>query len=201
MAPRRDPSPDEALGLHHSRTWSLLILVLMAVHTYFKWTWNTLPELLWGCNVASLVIILGLWLRSAHLVGLGFLWHICVGEPGWLYGVWASGHTNAISVLVHSIPTVAAFLYLRRTGLPRSAPYLATLLFVALVPLSHYLTPAPMNVNLAHQRLPFLQQAFPGNWPYRFAFTGAMLLLLLLGDALFAGWLGRWPAPRRRPRA
>jgi hypothetical protein len=94
-------------------------------------------------------------------------------------------------VAVHSLPPVAAFLYLRRTGLPRTAPFLALFLFILLVPLSHYLTPPNLNINLAHQRLWILQRAFPGNWDYRFAFSGIMLAILLLGDWGMAKVLGR----------
>ncbi len=172
--------------LLRDRALALLVLVAMALHTYFKFRWGTMSELLWGCNVASFVIILGLWLRAPHLVGAGFLWHICVGEPGYVYGVVQTGHTHWVSVVVHSLPTVAAFFSLRRTGLPKSAPYLAFLMFVALVPISHYLTPPSLNINLAHQRVWFLQQHFPGNWDYRFAFSAIMLALLIAGDALFS---------------
>jgi len=178
-------------SLETQRLLALGVLAAMALHTYLKWTWGTLPELLWGCNVASFVIIAGLWFQRPILVGTGFLWHISVGEPSYLYGVLQTGHTTWVSVLVHSLPTVAAFQALRRSGLSRLCPYFAFLLFVLLVPISHYLTPARFNVNLAHQRLWILQQHFPGNWEYRFAFGGSMLSLMLVVDWLFARWLGR----------
>jgi hypothetical protein len=170
---------------------AVLVLVAMVIHTYYKWTWGTLPELLWGCNVASFIIILGLWFQLPVVIGTGFLWHLAVGEPGYLFGVIQLGHTTWVSVLVHSLPTAAAFLSLRRTGLPRACPYLAFLLFVVLVPISHYLTPARFNINMAHQRLWLLQRHFPGNWEYRFAFSAIMLSLLLIVDFAFSRWLGR----------
>lgn len=176
-----------------------LVLIAMIIHTYYKWRWGTLPELLWGCNVASFVIITGLWFHLPIAVGTGFLWHLAVGEPGYLFGVLQAGQTTWISVLVHTLPTVTAFLFLRRSGLPRASPYLAFLLFVLLVPVSHHLTPARFNVNLTHQRLWFLQRHFPGRWDYRFAFSAIMLGLLLLADAGFGRWLGR--PPSRRPSA
>jgi hypothetical protein len=168
--------------LLRDRMLALIVLVAMAIHTGFKCHWGTMPELLWGCNVASFIIILGLWFQMPRFVGAGFLWHLCVGEPGYLYGVIQTGRTHWVSVLVHSLPTFAAFFSLRRTGLPRSSPYLAFLMFVALVPISHYLTPANLNINMAHQRLWILQKYFQGNWDYRFVFSVAMLALLLLGD-------------------
>ena len=179
-----------------NRVLSLLVLAAMVVHTYFKWKWGTLPELLWGCNVASFTILLGLFFNKPILVSTGFLWHISVGEPGYVFGVIQAGHTTWVSVLVHSLPTLAAFFYLRRSGLPRASPYLAFLLFVALVPISHYLTPAHLNVNMTHQRLWVLQQRFPGNWGYRLVFSALMLSLMLLADWGFGVWLGR-PSARR----
>ena len=183
-----------------NRLLALAVLAAMAVHTYLKWKWGTLPELLWGCNVASFVIIAGLWFRKPLLVGTGFLWHIAVGEPGFWFGVLQTGHTTWISILVHSLPTVAAFVSLRRSGLPRLSPYLAFALFVALVPISYYLTPAPLNINLTHQRLDLLVKHFPGNWDYRFVFSAFMLGFLLLADWGFGAWLGRPGRPRLQPQ-
>lgn len=187
--------PDEALHLRHSRAWAVVLLLAMMAHTYVKWRLGTLPELLWGCNVASFCIIVGLWFRAPSLVATGFLWHVCIGDPAYLVEIFRSGHTGWTSVLVHSLPPIAAFFYLRRTGLPRSGPFLALLLFIALVPVSHYLTPSPLNINLAHERLWFLKSRFPGLWSYRVIFCAGMLALLLMGDALLALVLKRPPQP------
>ncbi len=188
------PELDAALHLRHSRRYAVLLLLALLAHTYVKWRLGTLPELLWGCNVASFCILAGLWLQSPRAVAVGFLWHVCIGDPAYLAEVIRSGHTGWSSVLVHSLPAVAGFFYLRRTGLPRGAPYLALAMFIALVPLSHYLTPTPLNINLAHQRLGFVTAWFPGNWSYRVAFSAGMLLVLLVGDALLALILKRPPA-------
>jgi len=189
-------APKFTRHIENNRTLAVLILIAMAIHTYYKWKWGTLPELLWGCNVASFVIILGLWFEIPLLIGTGFLWHVSVGEPGYVFGVIQAGHTTWISVLVHSLPTVGALLSLRRTGLPRLSPILAFLMFVALVPISHYLTPAKFNINMTHERFWPLQKHFSGNWDYRFAFSAVMLSIIFLFDFLFSRWLGR-PKPKR----
>ena len=179
-----------------NRILSIVVLLAMGLHTYYKWKWGTLPELLWGCNIASFVIILGLWFENPFLIGTGFIWHISVGEPGYIFGVIQTGHTTWLSVLVHSLPTLAAFISLRRTGLPKSSPFLAFALFVIPVPISHYLTPANLNVNMTHQRVWLLQKHFTGNWDYRFVFSSIMLSIMLLADFGFSRWLGR---PNLRP--
>ncbi len=118
-------NPDEALHLRYSRVYAVVVLLAMIAHTFIKWRLGTLPELLWGCNVASFCIIAGLWFRSPQAVAVGFLWHVCIGDPAYLIEVIRSGHTGWTSVVLHSLPPVAAFFYLHRTGLPRSAPSLA----------------------------------------------------------------------------
>ena len=174
-----------------NRALSVLVLIAMIIHTYYKWKEGTLPELLWGCNVASFVILLGLWFENALLVGTGFIWHVSVGEPGALYGVLRTGHTTWSSIIVHFLPPITAFVSLRRSGLPRLSPYLAFALFVLLVPISHYLTPPSFNINMAHQRIWVLQQQFKGNWDYRLVFSAIMLSIMLLADLGFGLWLGR----------
>jgi hypothetical protein len=176
---------------------ALAVLLVMAAHTYVKWRLGTLPELLWGCNVASFALVVGLWIGNAPMVGMAFLWHLCVGDPAYVAGALQQGSWGWSSILAHSLPPLAGLAYLLQEGLPRSSPYLALLLFVALVPVSHYLTPAALNINLAHQRLGFLQRRFPGPWSYRLAFSAGMLSLLLLGDAALALWLKRPEVIRR----
>ncbi len=185
-----NPAPDR----DRNRRLALAVLATLLFHTVVKARLGTLPELLWGCNVASFLIAAGLWLGEARLVGPAFLWHLAVGEPAYVWGALQAGHTGWTSILAHSVPTVCAFLFLRRRGLPRSAPYLALLLFVALVPLSFAFTPPALNVNMAHQRLDVLQARFPGLWSYRAVFSAGMLALLLVGDALASRVLGR-PSP------
>lgn len=186
------PSPEEA----RNRRLALALAVALALlaHVLVKVRLGTLPELLWGCNVASFLILGGIWAGAARLVGAAFLWHLAVGEPAYLVLVLREGHTGWTSVAAHTVPTLCALLFLRGHGLPRSAPFLALGLFLALVPLSWALTPPELNINLAHQRLDFLAARFPGTWSYRLVFTAGMLAALLAADALVSRWLGR-PAP------
>lgn len=185
---------DAAADQSRNRLLALAVALALLAHVLAKARLGTLPELLWGCNVASFLILGGLWTGAVRLVAAAFLWHLAVGEPAYLVLVLREGHTGWTSVAAHSVPTACAFLFLRSRGLPRSAPFLALGLFLALVPLSRALTPPELNVNLAHQRLDFLAARVPGTWTYRLAFTGGMLAALLAADVMLARWLGR-PSP------
>lgn len=180
------------------RPAALLLLLVLALHTAVKARLGTLPELLWACNVSTLLLAGALWWDHRPLIGMALLWHLCVGEPGWIAGIAARGWAfpGWTSVAVHTLPPVCALLAVRGRGLPRSSAPLALGMFVLLVPPSHYLTPPELNINLAHQRLGFLAEAFRGNWDYRLAFCGGLLLLLSAGWALLAPALRPAPAPR-----
>ena len=168
------------------RAAALLLLAVMALHTAVKVQLGTLPELLWACNVSTLILVVGLWWDLRPLMGMALLWHLCVGEPGWIAGIAARGWAfpGWTSVAVHTLPPTCAFLALRGRGLPRSSAFLALGMFILLVPPSHYLTPPELNINLAHQRLGFLLGAFHANWDYRLAFSLGLLGLLALGQGL-----------------
>ncbi len=180
------------------RLASLLLLLVLGAHTWVKVQLGTLPELLWACNVSSLLLVAALWFDWAPVMGMTLVWHLCVGEPGWIAGIAARGWAfpGWTSVAVHTLPPTLAILGLRGRGLPRSSAFLALAMFVLLVPPSHYLTPPELNVNLAHQRLTWLVDRFHGNWDYRFAFSLGLLGLLLLGQGLLTRVL---PRPTWRP--
>lgn len=189
------PPPAASSDSARNRRLALAVALALLAHVLVKVRLGTLAELLWGCNVASFLILGGIWAGAARLVAAAFLWHLAVGEPAYLVLVIREGHTGWTSVAAHSVPTLCAFLFLRRHGLPRGAPFLALGLFLALVPLSWAFTPPELNVNLAHQRLDFLAARFPGTWSYRLVFTSGMLAALLAVDALMARWLGRPALP------
>ncbi len=168
------------------RLSALLLLSVLFAHTLVKVRLGTLPELLWACNVSSLVLVAALWFDWAPGMGLALVWHLCVGEPGWIAGVAARGWAfpGWTSVAVHTLPPLLALWGLWGRGLPATSASLALAMFILLVPPSHYFTPAELNVNLAHHRLDLVRTCFEGNWSYRFAFGVGLFALLLLGQTL-----------------
>lgn len=182
------------------RPAALLLLVVMLLHTAVKVRLGTLPELLWACNVSTLILIGALWTDHRPLIGMALLWHLCVGEPGWIAGIAARGWAfpGWTSVAVHTLPPTCAYLALRGRGLPLASAFLALGMFILLVPPSHYFTPTTLNINLAHQRLGFLVARFQGNWDYRLAFSGGLLGLLMLGWGLLAPLVRRGPGEPAR---
>ena len=166
------------------------------LHAWLKQRHGLLPELLWGCNLTAVVLIAGFAFDLPTLVGAAFLWRLGLGDPGFLAGVWSGERYFWTAALIHLVPTGLAALFLRRSGLPRSSPWLALLACPVLVALGRAFTPPGLNVNFAFHRIPFLEDGFPGLWSYRLAATGLAAGLLFAGDALASRWFGR-PLSRR----
>ncbi len=166
-----------------------------AVHTLLKVRDGLLPELLWGCNVSDVALILGFAFEWPRVVGAAFVWRVALGEPGFLAGLGSGGRYAWTSALVHLVPTVLAAFYLRRSGLPRGSAAWALAVSLALVPLSRAWTPPDLNVNFAHRRLPYLAERFPGRWSYRFVSVLLAGAALALVEAVGGRSLGRGTEP------
>lgn len=163
-------------------------LAAFALHTYFKIRDGLVPELLWGCNVTAVALILGFAFEWDRVVGVAFLWRLVLGEPGFLVGVGTGERYGWSTVFVHLVPTVLALFYLRRSGLPRGSAVWAALGCLVLILLSHAFSPPSLNVNFSHLRVPVLSAWFPGRWSYR------MVSALLIAGSLGGGEIlaSRW---------
>lgn len=158
-----------------------------------------LPELLWGCNLSALALILAFAFEWPLIVGAAFLWRMALGEPGFVAGLWSGERYAWTTGLIHLVPTALAFLFLRRSGVPKGSAALALLFCLILTPLGRWFTPPELNVNLAFGRVPWLANLFPGLWTYRVAALVFSALAIWGMDAIFAKWLGRSPTHRPTP--
>lgn len=190
MEPYR-PGPGDR---RRHRRLAVLGAAAFALHAVLKAEEGLLPELLWGCNVSALALILGFAFEWPRVVGAAFLWRLVLGEPGFLLGLGSGERYGWTTAFVHLVPTVLAALYLRRSGLPKGSAAWALGASLLLVPPSRAWTPPDLNVNFAHRRLAPLSEAFPGRWSYRLAAT------LLAAAALGLAELASRPLlrPRRR---
>ena len=122
-------------------------------------------EMLWACHVASLLIAIGILAHRGWLVAVGTVFHLAVGVPAYAVDVIALGQTTLTSVLAHTVPPFAGLLALRdEAPWPRWTPVAAGALYVALIPISRWLTEPALNVNLAFTPWPPLATLIPSPW-------------------------------------
>jgi hypothetical protein len=149
------------------------VLVLHAVLTKLP---DKLPELLWCCHVATVVMAVGLATRNGGLVAAGLIFHVAVGVPSYMIDSFTRGTTTPTSVLVHLLPSVVGGYAVRRADIRPSTAALAWGMFAVLLPICYLATPAALNVNLSHASWAELRFAGPvGNWLVNLAVTAVAI--------------------------
>jgi hypothetical protein len=147
-----------------------------------------LPEMLWSCHAATALVGLGLVAGSRRMVAAGFLFHAALGFPGFLLLVVATKWFALPSAWVHVLPLAAGFAYLRGRELPRATVLHSWLILPVMLPLSHWLTPAALNVNFSHGPWGPAAAYFPDRW----VFYAALGLANCAALALMRLILNRW---------
>lgn len=148
-------------------------------------------EMLFGCHVATAVLAVGLLARAPLLVGAALVFHLGIGLPSWLVYVAARKTTRPLEVLAHVLPSMAAVPAAIRSGIPSGAAMVAWVGFLFLQVISYWVTPAELNVNLAHGPSPELARIVSRPWPARAVLATTGLLLMLLVEEALAHILGR----------
>jgi len=193
------------------------VFLALALDAWTKGPGN-LSEMLWACHWASLLIGLGILAGSRGAACSGLLFHLTLGIPAWLLGLLFSRELYPTSVLVHSLPPLAALFYLRDLeALPQYLALRAWVLHPAAIVVSARFALPDLNVNMAHQPWPPLAHLFPDLGYFRLAAVSLSLLMLLLMERALRRWLaertGRrassaglleipaaWPAPPTHER-
>jgi hypothetical protein len=117
-------------------------------------------EALWLCHVSNLVLAAGLALRSPRTVGVAMLW-LVFGSGAWILNLATGAAMVISSLLTHLGGLAVAILGVKRLGFPAGTWIRAVLVFALCQLLSRWLTPADLNLNLAHRVWQGWESAFP----------------------------------------
>jgi hypothetical protein len=166
------------------RGLGLALLAALVLHAFTKGQ-ARLPEMLWLCHVATLLLALGLLTSARWLVATGFLIHLAMGMPGFLLDVAFGERPSPTSWLVHLLPLVAGGIALRRTGLPPRTWLAAWLTVLAMLAVSIVATPPALNINLVHEPWGPMKAVLPGVWPVRVFHALEALGFLFGAELLF----------------
>jgi hypothetical protein len=147
-----------------------------------------LPEMLWSCHAATALVGLGLVLNSRRMVAAGFLFHAALGFPGFLLLVVARQWFSAASAWVHLLPLLAGAAFLRGREIERLTILHSWLILPLMLPLSYWLTPAALNVNLSHGPWEPVAAYFPARWVFYLGLGAVNLAALALMRAIVNRW-------------
>lgn len=179
----------------------LAFFLAQALH---YWEINELGQTLWMCNIGNLLLAVGLFLEEALLIRVAVIW-MAPGLAVWAlyvvptWGVLLAGEgtrsqlSGVISSTLAHIGGLAVGLFvLRKVRMDGRAWLYAFLWYLVVQAASRLLTPAALNINVAHSVQPGWEQRFNTYWKFWTVLTLLTALCLWLLGLLLKML---WPAP------
>ena len=144
--------------------------------------------MLWMCNIGNLVLAIGLFLNNALLIRVAVIW-MFPGLAVWLVYVALAWGMFLSSTLAHVGGMIVGLVAISRIGMDQTAWRFALGWYLIVQFLSRLLTPANLNVNVAHYVEEGWRQTFNAYWKFWVVLTVLTALILwLIGTALNRIW-------------
>jgi hypothetical protein len=167
--PSSTVSQDELRSLSF-RLLGFLPLTFFLAQAAHYWRIGELGHMLWMCNIGNLLLAIGLFLNNALLIRVAVIW-MFPGLIVWLVYVVVAWGVFLSSTLAHVGGLIVGIFAIRRVGMDRAAWRYALGWYLVIQFLSRVLTPANLNVNLAHYVDPGWQQTFNAYWKFWLVLT------------------------------
>ena len=147
------------------RLLGILPLIFFLAQGVHYWRINQLGHMLWMCNVGNLLLAMGLFLEKPLVIRLSAIWMI----PGlfiWFIYVVLAWGIFLTSTLAHLGGLAVAMIALTRVRMDRTAWRWAFGWYLMVQLASRFVTPAELNVNLAHAVQPGWEGTFASYWTF-----------------------------------
>src|SRR5688500_13094123 len=175
------------------RLMGLLPLAFFLAQGAHYWRINELGHMLWMCNIGNLVLAIGLFLNNALLIRVAVIW-MFPGLAVWLVYVALAWGMFLSSTLAHVGGMIVGLVAIRRVGMDQTAWRFALGWYLIVQFLSRLLTPANLNVNVAHSVEEGWRQTFNAYWKFWVVLTVITALSVwLIGTALNRIWPSKIP--------
>lgn len=178
------------------RLLGILPLIFFLAQGVHYWRIDQLGHMLWMCNIGNLLLALGLFLEKGTVIRLSAIWMI----PGlliWILYVVLAWGVFFSSTLAHIGGLVVAMIALTRVGMDRTTWRWAFGWYLMVQLASRFVTPAALNVNLAHAVQPGWERTFSSYWMFWLVLTIVTAVILWL-SGLFLWSI--WPTDLRVTR-
>ncbi len=178
------------------RLLGLLPVIFFLAQTVHYWRVGGLGNLLWMCNVGSLVLAIGLFFARRELIRAAAIWTI----PGlglWIrYVLYATFDYEMVlsSILVHVGGIAVGLIVLRRVRMDRIAWAYAFAWYLIVQFAARLFTAPELNVNVAFRIQPGWEQTFGSYWKFWIVLSAAVAAGLW-GIGKVLSWV--WPSTPR----
>lgn len=170
------------------RLLGILPLAFFLAQAIHYWKINELGHMLWMCNIGNLLLAIGLFLNHARLIRVAVIWMI-PGLVVWFIYVVLDWGLVTSSILAHVGGIIVGLLAIRTVRMDRSSWLYGLAWYLVIQLLSHFITPAEMNVNVSHSVYPGWQATFNSYWKFWFVLTLLTAVVLwLLNVVLYKLW-------------
>lgn len=172
------------------RLLGILPLFFFLAQSMHYWKINELGQLMWMCNIGNLLLAMGLFLEKPLVIRLAAIWTI-PGLVVWIFYVVLAWGVFFTSTLAHVGGLAVAMIALSRVRMDRTAWRWAFGWYLMVQLASRFVTPAELNVNLAHTVQPGWERGFGSYWTFWLVLTVLTAVVLWLSGLLL--W-SIWPA-------
>lgn len=173
------------------RLLGLLPLACFAVQAIHYGRFGGMGHLLWMCNAGNVLLGIGLLLSHRELIRAAAIWTI-PGLVVWIIYVLLPSGFYFSTTLAHVGGFVVGLIALRRVGMDRTAWIYAFAWYLFTQLAARLLTPADLNVNVAHRVQDGWDKTFTSYWKFWLVGTVvAALGLWVIGKVLMLIWPAR----------
>ncbi|MGH9929426.1 MAG: hypothetical protein ACREA9_09370 [Pyrinomonadaceae bacterium] len=183
------------------RLLGILPLAFFSGQAVHYWQINQLGHMLWMCNIGNLLLALGLFFEQAMLIRVAVIWMV-PGVAVWFayvvptWGMLLSrrfSYAELLGVVSSTLAHIGGFCVgisvIRRVRIDSRAWFYAFIWYFVVQLLSRLVTPAAMNVNVAHNIQAGWEQSFSSYWKFWLVLTTLVgICLWLLGLLLRMLW-------------
>lgn len=170
------------------RLLGILPLIFFFGQLIHYWELNELGNMLWMCNIGNLLLAIGLFLNRPMLIRVAVIWMV-PGLVVWFFYVVVAWGIFLSSTLAHLGGLIVGMIALRRVRMDRTAWIYALVWYFAIQLLSRLITPAALNVNVAHAIDPKWQPTFNSYWKFWIVLTLITVALLwFINVVLYKIW-------------
>jgi hypothetical protein len=157
-------------------------------HSLTWWLKGAPANMWWACHLACLLIGISAFTSSARLNAIGVLW-LVLGNILWTIYLLSTADFLPTSFLTHVGGLLIGLYLSKKMGFPRFSWFIALLAFAVLQVMTHWLSPAKENINLAFRVQDGWESYFDSYPAYILLLYACALACFTVSEFLIRKWL------------